>query len=193
MPISVTYFSYGEIKNITTDNLVFSGDKVLLGQRVTVPYAMLIAIDEGTGEILKDLLSRMSGQPAKPAHCWQLRCLDIYPALLCLRVIGATFRGGTKPRHYLPAAEFAERQGQSTYSADELSEFLCKTYKCDNALYLEILKLIPVHQTDDFIVAAWRITKLNPAQASEQPADVIELLKHCRLLPPDEQQLGLFS
>lgn len=193
MPISVTYFSYGEIKNKTTDTLVFSGNNVLLGQRVTVPYAMLIAVDEESGEIVKDITGRMTGSPAKPEHCWHLRCLDIYPALLCLRVIAAIFRGGSKARHYHAAADFAERHGQSAYSADELSEFLCKTYKCDNALYLEILKLIPMHQMDDFIGAAWRITKLNPAQASEQPADVIDLLKHCRLLPPDEQQFDLFS
>lgn len=193
MPISVTYFSYGEIKNKTTETIVFSGDKILLGQRVTVPYAMLIAVDEDTGEIVKDLLSRMSGQPAKPEHCWHLRCLDIYPALLCLRVIAAIFRGSTRPRHYLPAADFAERQGQSAYSPDELSEYLAKTYKCDHALYLEILKLVPLHQIDDFIVAAWRITKLNPAQASEQPADVVDQLKNCRLFPPDEQQFDLFS
>lgn len=193
MPISVTYFSYGEIKNKTTDTLVFSGDKVLLGERATVPYAMLIAVDEDSGEIVKDLTGRMIGSPAKPEHCWHLRCLDIYPALLCLRVIAAIFRGGSKARHYYPAADFAERHGQSAYSADELSEFLCKTYKCDNALYLEILKLIPLHQIDDFIVAAWRITKLNPAQAGEQPADVIDQLKHCRLFPPEEQQFDLFS
>lgn len=193
MAISVTYFGFGEIKKKSADAIVFSGDKVLLEHRVTVPYAILSAVDENTGEIIKDLLSRMSGSALTIEQFWHLRCLDIYPALLCLRVIAAIFRGGNKARHYYPAADFAERHGQSAYSADELSEFLCKTYKCDNALYLEILKLIPLHQMDDFIAAAWRITKLNPDQASEQPADVIDLLKHCRLLPPDEQQFDLFS
>lgn len=193
MPISVTYFSYGEIKNKTTDTLVFSGDKVLLGQRVTVPYAILSALDESTGEIIKNLRSRMQGAPAKPEQCWHLQCLDLYPALLCLRQIAASFRSGTKARHYHPAITFADLNGQTAYTPEELAQHLITNYKCGPAIYPEVLALIPGHQFEGFIEAAWRTTKLSQVETSEMAPEVIEHLKLYHLLQPDQPQPNLFG
>lgn len=192
MTINVTYFCFGEIKQKSVSQLVFFGEKVLLDQRVTVPYAILSATDEGTGEIINDLIDQISGSSTAPDQCWHLRCLNIYPALLCLREIAVSFRGGNKPRHYHPAITFSERHGQAIYSADELSQQLSKTYRCGQALYPEILALIPAHQMADFIEAAWRTTKLTQAAASGFTSEEVEQLKLYHLLPPDEIQADLF-
>lgn len=193
MPISVTYFSYGEIKNKTTECPTFSGDKVLLEQRVTAPYAILIAVDEDTGEIVKDLMSRMSGSPEKPEQCWHLQCLDLYPALLCLRQIAASFRGGTKARHYHPALTFAGQYGLAAYTPEELAQHLITTYKCGPAMYPDVFALIPEHQRDGFIEAAWRTTQLSQADAAELGPEVIEHLKLYHLIPPDQHQSDMFG
>lgn len=193
MPISVTYFSYGEIKHKTTETILFSGEKVLLGHRVTVPYAILSALDESTGEIIKDLRARMRGSPAKPEQCWHLQCLDLYPALLCLSQIAASFRGGTKARHYHPAITFAGNNGQNAYTPDELSQLLIKTYKCGASIYPEILAMVPARQLDEFIEAAWRTTQISQAETGELQPEIIEHLKLYHLLPPDKLQTDLFD
>jgi hypothetical protein len=193
MTISVTYLSFDEIKQKTTDTIVFSGEKVLLEHRVAAPYAILSALDESTGEIIKNLRSRMQGAPAKPEQCWHLQCLDLYPALLCLRQIAASFRGGTKARHYHPAITFADLNGQAAYTPEELAQHLIKTYKCGPAIYPEVLALIPGHQFEGFIEAAWRTTQLSQVATSELSPEVIEHLKLYHLLPPDQLQPDLFG
>lgn len=193
MAISVTYLSFDEIKEKTTDTIVFFGEKVLLEQRVTAPYAILSALDKSTGEIIRDLRSRMQGSPTKPEQCWHLQCLDLYPALLCLRQIAASFRGGTKARHYHPALTFAGQYGLAAYTPEELAHHLIKTYKCGPGMYPEVFRLIPEHQRAGFFEAAWRITQLSQADFSELAPEVIEHLKLYHLMPPDQPQPDIFG
>lgn len=193
MPINVTYFSFGEIKNKTAESILLSGDKIHLDQRVTVPYAILSAIDEATGEIIQNLLARLPGAITKLDQCWHLRLLHIYPALLCLREVAVSFRGGNKHRHYHAALAFAELHGHGVYSSEELLEFISKSYRCGPSIYQEILAMIPQCQIDDFTEAAWRTTQISINEVSELPNETIEQLKLYHLLPPNKTQPDLFG
>lgn len=193
MSITVTYFSFGEIKKKSANQLMFFGEKFHLDHRVTVPYAILSAIDESTGEIIQDLLSRVSGKSTTPDQCWPLRCLHIYPALLCLREVAASFRGGNKPRHYHAAMTFAGLHGQGVYSPEELLELLSKAYRCGPAMYPEILAMIPQCQLDDFTEAAWRTTQIEVTDSNVLDDETTEQLKLYHLLPQDKVQPDLFG
>ncbi len=194
MATEITYFGFGEIKTKAAQQLVFFGEKIHLDNRVTVPYAILRAVDIDSGELLDDISDRIAGVSLSPSNqLWHLRCLHLYPALMALRTIASHFRGGNKPRHYLASFSFAQKHGLIVYGQQELCEHMMKSWRCTSALYTEVLGLIPENQMADFIEAGWRTVKLTPSAVPDLDSDSVEMLQFFGLLPNHPPQGDLFD
>lgn len=169
MRFEVTYLYYGDLRVVSTDTFSFAGDDLQMGERSTAPYLVLQVTDTASGEIINDLSAQISNFPAISHQNWGLRCLHIYPALLCLRRIACTFRKGDKPRHYSAATIFAMRSGASAYSDDELGNFLMNTWKCSRETYPLIRGVIPDHLQSSFEAAIWStIQRRGPGDVTDE-------------------------
>lgn len=183
MSFEFTYFSYDELRTCRSDSAAYSGEKIILGERSTVPYALLRAVDLTTGEIINDLTSSISGTSSDPDKCWGLRCLHIYPALLALRRLACTYRRGDKRRHYLGALKFAAAQKCDPYTDDELTGHLLSAWKCSPDIYPLIYSLIPDNQLPAFTEAGWSTLNRQGCSLAGEDPESIQALRHFKLIP----------
>lgn len=188
MPIEITSLNYEAdniseaFSTITTESIQVEGKWLRADTDKLMPYLVMRAVDLETGEIINDLTPKISGSSDDPEKLWGLRCLSIYPALLCIRQLACIYRRGDKRRHYAGALKFAARMQADPYGDEELTEHLMKAWKCHPDRYPFIHSLIPANQIAAFTDGAWMtLNRSGVMIAGDTEADVA-LLRHFKLL-----------
>ncbi|MDN6872957.1 hypothetical protein QO209_10915 [Pseudomonas citronellolis] len=184
MAFEITYLDYDELVTFKTDSLCLASDRVLTSDNgEMMPHLVLRAIDLETGEVINDLLGRMQGAPEAQGIYWWLRCLTIYPALLCLKQIACTYRGGKKARHFAGAAKFAASMRCSPYTEDELKDHMVGAWRCYPVRYPMIHQLIPANQLAAFTDGAWTTLNRGEVSIAGQDEESVRMLRLFKLLP----------
>lgn len=184
MELEITYLDYDNLVTLRTDSLRVEGGRIITSNsHELVPHLVLRAIDLKTGEVINDLLERVDGPSEDYANYWWLRCLTLYPALLCLKEIACFYRGGKKTRHFTGSTKFAASMRCSPYTADELATHMIGAWKCYAERYPLIHQLIPANQLPAFTDGAWETLNRGGVSIAGQDEESVRMLRLFKLLP----------